>query len=183
MLFHSSFVLRALLGRNVGWDAQTRGDRGVSWLEALRRHGWHVGLGLVWGATIFELAPAFIWWMLPVIAGLLIAVPFTVLTSRSSLGRRLRAHGLLLTPEESSTPPELLAVTRHVPLPAPSSLAPADVTSLVRVPQRVPLVMIAGPATYIGAWSGTRARIAPASAVAPVEPAAASQVATQRPHS
>ena len=36
MLFHSEFVLRALLGRSVGWDAQPRGDRGVTWREALR---------------------------------------------------------------------------------------------------------------------------------------------------
>ena len=35
MLFHSEFVLRALLGRSVGWDAQPRGDRGVTWREAL----------------------------------------------------------------------------------------------------------------------------------------------------
>src|ERR1019366_1861700 len=31
MLFHTSFVLRALLGRSVGWDAQPRGDRGITW--------------------------------------------------------------------------------------------------------------------------------------------------------
>lgn len=157
MLFHSSFVVRALLGRNVGWDAQARGDRGVSWLEALRRHGWHVGLGLIWGVAIYELAPAFIWWMLPVIAGMLVPVPFTVLTSRSTLGRRLRARGLLLTPEETCTPPELLAVSRHVPLPMslPASLSPlaaaqAEQHAPPRVPQRVPLVMISRPPSYIG---------------------------------
>ncbi len=53
------------------------------------------------------LAPAFIWWMMPVIVGMLLPVPFTVLTSRASLGRRLRAAGLLLTPEETAPPPEL----------------------------------------------------------------------------
>ncbi len=156
MLFHSSFVLRALLGRNVGWDAQARGDRGVGWLEALRRHGWHVGLGLVWGAAIFELAPAFIWWMLPVIAGLLVPVPFTVLTSRSTLGRRLRAHGLLLTPEESCPPPELLSVNRHVPLPvslSPLAAAQPEQPSPPRLPQRVPLVMISTPPSYIGSFA------------------------------
>jgi membrane glycosyltransferase len=109
MLFHSEFVLRALFGRSVGWDAQPRGDRGVTWHEAFLRHRWHVAIGLVWGAAILLLAPSFIWWMLPVVIGMLIAVPFTALTSRSALGQALRRHGLLLTPEETAPPPELLA--------------------------------------------------------------------------
>jgi membrane glycosyltransferase len=49
MLFHSEFVLRALLGRSVGWDAQPRGDRGVTWREAITAasmaRGHWVGLG------------------------------------------------------------------------------------------------------------------------------------------
>jgi len=152
MLFHSSFVLGALLGRNVGWDAQARGDRGVGWLEALRRHRWHVALGLVWGIAILELAPAFIWWMLPVIAGMLIPVPFTVLTSRSSLGRWLRVHGLLLTPEETALPAELATLARLAPLPAPSTPTTPSPFAPVQVPQREPLMMIAAPAAYIGPW-------------------------------
>ncbi|HLK71808.1 MAG TPA: glucans biosynthesis glucosyltransferase MdoH, partial [Steroidobacteraceae bacterium] len=149
MLFHSSFVIRALLGRNVGWDAQSRGDRGIGWLEALRRHGWHVCLGLAWGGLILWLAPAFIWWLMPVIVGMLLPVPFTVLTSRASIGRRLRAAGLLLTPEESAPPPELLTLMRHEPLlPAPDA-EPAAVS----VPQRVPLTMVPEPASYVlGLW-------------------------------
>jgi len=149
MLFHTSFVLRALLGRNVGWDAQSRGDRGVGWLEALRRHGWHVCLGLAWGGLILALAPAFIWWMMPVIVGMLLPVPFTVLTSRASLGRRLRAAGLLVIPEESTPPPELLTLTRHEPLLAQTDAEPPSVS----VPQRVPLTMLSAPASYVfGLW-------------------------------
>ena len=68
MLFHSEFVVRALLGRSVGWDAQARGDRGIGWREAFQRHKWHLLIGLVWGAAILLLAPDFIWWMSPVIA-------------------------------------------------------------------------------------------------------------------
>src|SRR6201999_1159927 len=63
MLFHSEFVLRALMGRSVGWDAQPRGDRGVTWREAFVRHRWHVAIGLAWGAIILAIAPHFIWWM------------------------------------------------------------------------------------------------------------------------
>lgn len=167
MLFHTTFVLSALLGRSVGWDAQPRGDRGITWREGLMRHRWHLVLGLVWGGAILALAPKFIWWMLPVLVGMVIAVPFTVLTSRNSLGRALRARGWLVTPEESAPPPELAALHANlarteaagaepeprvsaplpIPQPAPISSAvstptPAPALELfVRVPQRAPLAM------------------------------------------
>jgi membrane glycosyltransferase len=148
MLFHTSFVLRALLGRSVSWDAQPRGDRGISWREALMRHKWHLVLGLVWGGAILVVAPKFIWWMMPVIAGMLIAVPFTVLTSRASLGRALRQHGWLLTPEETAPPPELAALeAMHSAEESPRATAlaasePAPAPErLVRVPQPAPLAM------------------------------------------
>jgi membrane glycosyltransferase len=45
--------------------------------------------------------------LLPTGLPLLLAVPLTVLTSRSTLGQRLLANRLLLTPEEHSAPPVL----------------------------------------------------------------------------
>lgn len=139
MLFHSSIVLYALLGRSVGWDAQARGDRGITWTEALRRHFWHLCLGLAWGSAIVALAPSYIWWMTPVLSGMLLSVPFTVLTSRASLGRRLRAAGLLLTPEETACPPELLELSQHRA--AASALPEGSAVSLT-VPQPTPLSLI-----------------------------------------
>jgi membrane glycosyltransferase len=135
MLFHTSFVLGALLGRSVGWDAQPRGDRGITWREGFMRHKWHLLLGVVWGGAILALAPKFIWWMLPVLLGMVIAVPYTVLTSRASLGRALRDRGWLLTPEETAPPPELAAAARP-----PAEAAPATELWL-RVPQHAPLAM------------------------------------------
>jgi len=137
MLFHSSIVLNALVGRSVGWDAQARGDRGISWGQALRRHVWHVSLALVWGAAILVIAPSFIWWMTPVLAGMLLSVPVTVLSSRASVGRRLRSAGLLLTPEETACPPELMAVREYR---APAAVI-EDRAMPTPVPQPAPLSM------------------------------------------
>lgn len=171
MLFHSTFVVSALFGRSVGWEAQPRGGRGISWREGFLRHRWHLALGLVWGTIIVALAPKFIGWMLPVLIGMVIAVPFTVLTSRESLGRRLRARGWLLTPEESAPPPELRALEANLaqaqaeaerpPLPPAAAGSPASSPAeglgsagaaglevFVRVPQHAPLPMAsAGDAT------------------------------------
>jgi membrane glycosyltransferase len=171
MLFHSEFVMRALFGRSVGWDAQPRGDRGVTWHEAMLRHRWHVAIGLVWGAVILMLAPDFIWWMLPVVVGMLIAIPFTALTSRSDLGVALRRRGLLLTPEETSPPPELVAAEQareraHAPVPlleqqptdAPSTVA----IDLMMVPPRAPLPMLASAPTYVHVWKLPRRRVSAA---------------------
>jgi membrane glycosyltransferase len=156
MLFHSEFVVRALLGRSVGWDAQARGDRGITWQEAFQRHKWHLAIGLVWGAVILMLAPDFIWWMSPVILGMLIAVPFTVLTSRADFGRALRAHGWLLTPEETQEPPELAAAA------AARALGPQQAPDIepLALPQRAPLPMVAEAPTYLKVRFAPRRRIA-----------------------
>ncbi|HXS27371.1 MAG TPA: glucans biosynthesis glucosyltransferase MdoH [Steroidobacteraceae bacterium] len=107
MVFHSTFVVTTLAGKPVTWNAQERGDRGIGLGEAMLRHKWHIALGFAWGALILLMAPRFIWWMMPVIAGLLLSAPLTALTSRASVGRFLRRLGLLLTPEEVSPPAEL----------------------------------------------------------------------------
>jgi membrane glycosyltransferase len=112
MVFHTTFVLTTLAGKPVTWNAQDRGDRGVSFSDALARHRWQMLLGIVWGVVILMLAPRFIWWMMPVLAGLLLSAFLTMASSRVDLGVWLRRRGLLLTPEETSPPPELAAMHR-----------------------------------------------------------------------
>jgi membrane glycosyltransferase len=107
MLLHSEFIVRILSGRAVGWPAQSREDRGVPWTMALRRHLWHSLIGLA-GATILGLyAPSYLPWVAPVIAGLLLAAPLTVLSSRRTAGLAAHYLNLFLTPEENDVPVEL----------------------------------------------------------------------------
>ena len=112
MLFHSTFVAQTLLGRSVSWNAQERTERGVTLREAFRRQKWHLVLGVLWGAAMLRLAPQFFWWLTPVLAGLLFGIPLTVWTSQVSAGRLFRRHRLLLTPEETAPPPELVTLSR-----------------------------------------------------------------------
>src|ERR1700761_1673559 len=114
MLFHTSFVLTTLIGKSVTWNAQDRGDRGITFLDALNRHKWHVLFGLIWGAAILSMAPRYIWWLMPILSGLILSVPLTMLTSRASVGKALRRWGLLLTPEETNTPPEWVALEERM---------------------------------------------------------------------
>jgi membrane glycosyltransferase len=145
MVFHSIFVMRTLCGKSVAWDTQPRSDRGLSYGEAFRRHAPHVALGLVWGAVILACAPRFIWWIMPVLAGLLFSALLAVWTSGPMLGRRMRQWGLLLTPEETQPPRELAAVHGAAPLAIEDAAEPT-----MRVPQLAPLRMEAATPVYLG---------------------------------
>lgn len=165
MLFHTTFVVTTLAGKPVAWHAQERGDRGIGVLEALLRHKWHLAIGLVWGAVILAFAPRYIWWLLPVLAGMVLAVPLTVVTSLTGAGLWLRKHRLLLTPEESEPPAELAALSARLAAgvitmeeqASPLPVAPAtDGSQLppepsVTVPDHVPLPMQAQPPRYLTA--------------------------------
>jgi membrane glycosyltransferase len=102
-------------------------------------------LGLVWGVVIVYCAPLFIWWIMPVLAGLLFSVLLAVWTSGPRLGRWMRAWGLLLTPEESNVPAELAAVHRCAPFVIDAAASePAH-----RVPEPAPLRMEATMPVYL----------------------------------
>ena len=141
MIFHSSFVLQTLSGIVVKWDAQARDDRGITFGEAVKRMKWHIGIGLVWGAVILTFAPRFIWWMAPVLIGLLVSAPLTVLTSRATVGHKLRERGYFLTPEETDTPVELMGIEA---VNTPEYHAPVQ-DDFHPVPEHAPLRMEAAP--------------------------------------
>ncbi|HEX5011568.1 MAG TPA: glucans biosynthesis glucosyltransferase MdoH [Planctomycetota bacterium] len=100
-------VLSILLGRSSGWLSGPRDDRGTSLGEALRRHAGTTLLGIVWTLLIIRLAPALAWWMAPVLLGMVLAVPLSMLSSRVSTGEAARRAGLFITPEEVAPAPVL----------------------------------------------------------------------------
>ena len=110
MLWHTRFVVTNLLGISVNWATQKRSADGTDWFYALRRHWGHVLIGLVWGAFMWNLDPSMFWWFTPVLAGMVLSVPLSVLTSRRSLGAKARSLGLFLTPEEICPPMEIVSL-------------------------------------------------------------------------
>jgi membrane glycosyltransferase len=152
MLFHTTFVVTTLAGKPVVWHAQERGDRGIGVLEALLRHKWHLAIGLAWGAVILYFAPRYIWWLAPVLAGMVLAVPLTVITSRAGIGLWLRRHRLLLTPEEAEPPAELAALKARLSPDAGAGGSAQDSNGAAEplaLPERVPLSMQAQPPRYL----------------------------------
>jgi len=130
MLFHTEFVLSALLGWRIQWKSPPRDDAETSWEQAWRRHGWHTALGVAWAALVYWLNPSFLWWLLPVVGALTLSIPISVYSSRVSLGRQLRRAGFFLIPEEATPPLEI----RRAQAAAQSSPPPAGLEAAVAHP-------------------------------------------------
>ncbi len=108
MFQQTQAVLNTLLGRKVSWKGQRRGDGVESWSDAASNYGTISLMGVVWALVAYQLAPALLAWMSPVLIGLFLAVPLAVLTSQPRVGAIARRYGWFLTPEETS-PPEVVA--------------------------------------------------------------------------
>ena len=113
MLFHTQFVLAALTGLKLDWKSPPREDSATPWGEAIRRHGFHSMLALAWIGAILSTSAAFPWWLLPVIVGVLTAIPLSALGSRAGPGRWLRERGIFVIPEETCEPHVLAEARRH----------------------------------------------------------------------
>jgi membrane glycosyltransferase len=101
MLWHTKFVVSVLMGRSVSWKSQNRAADGTTWGYAFRNQWWQTLVGIVWGVAVWRTEPALLGWMTPVLLGMLLAIPFTVWTSRRTAGEGARNVGLFLTPEET----------------------------------------------------------------------------------
>ncbi|HEY5043392.1 MAG TPA: glucans biosynthesis glucosyltransferase MdoH, partial [Verrucomicrobiae bacterium] len=110
MLWHTRFVLTNIAGITVGWTTQKRSAAGTSWLYAAQRHWGHTLIGGAWGAFMWWLEPTLFWWFTPVLAGMALSIPLSVLTSRKNLGARARILGIFLTPEETQPPLEIVSL-------------------------------------------------------------------------
>ena len=165
MLFHSQFVLAAICGWSIQWKSPERADASTTWSEALQRHGVQSALGLAWVALVAFKAPDFLPWLAPVAAGLILAVPLSVWTSRTHVGLACRKLGLFLTPTELCVPREIAAAEQYSgsgrPLPRfVDAVVDPEVHALVRLgarrrsplvaqarDQRVQRALADGPAT------------------------------------
>jgi membrane glycosyltransferase len=106
-MLQTRFVLGTLMGRNVEWTAQDRGDVETTLGEAFRRHAGITLLGLLWAALLLSASWELFWWFSPVLAGLVFSIPLSLWSSKISIGHWTKNHGLFLTPEEV-TPPVIL---------------------------------------------------------------------------
>jgi len=104
MLYQTNFVLSILSRRSIGWPAQQRGDHRLSLKEATLAHGGQTLIGIAAGIVSYLYIPSFFWWFTPVLAGLVFAIPVSILSSSTALGLLAKRLGLFLTPDETEPP-------------------------------------------------------------------------------
>ena len=107
---HTVFLARLLMGRGIGWGAQTRDDHVLSWSDAARYFWPQTLIGAAPVLLLAATAPSTIPYALFIAGGPLFSIPFAVLTSSPGVGRALIAAGLDRLPEETAPPPELRAL-------------------------------------------------------------------------
>jgi membrane glycosyltransferase len=105
MLIQTGHVVHIVFGFDTGWDPQRRDDGSVPLIDIVRRHRSHMALGALSLIAGLLISPSLVAWMSPTIAGLILAIPISWLTSQRWLGLVLRRAGVLVTPEETTTPP------------------------------------------------------------------------------
>jgi membrane glycosyltransferase len=93
-------IVRLAFGARASWAAQNRTDRGVGWGEAARLCAVHTVLGVVVFAAFACAGWHAVIWASPFAGGLLVSIPFAVVTADQRLGRWLQRHDIATIPEE-----------------------------------------------------------------------------------
>jgi membrane glycosyltransferase len=91
---------RLLLGMRPAWLPQNRTERGVSWAEATRLLWPHTVLGVLVFGAFAQAGWAVVFWAAPLAGGLVLAIPFCVLTAHPRFGAWLRRWRIAAVPEE-----------------------------------------------------------------------------------
>ncbi|WP_162408944.1 glucans biosynthesis glucosyltransferase MdoH [Acuticoccus sediminis] len=102
------FAFGLMFGKRVEWRAQARAVRQVTWREAWASFLPQTVFGIALLALFVVAAPNLIWFAAPVVAGLVLAVPFAVLTSDPGLGLAMTRTGVCAIPEEAVVPAALV---------------------------------------------------------------------------
>lgn len=104
MVAHTLMVMGIISGRAVGWGNQSRETDGTAWRDAAKFHAVPTIIGIAWAWFAWRIGVEFTLWMSPILLGLILSIPVSVWTSRSSIGRALGKQRILATPEEIELP-------------------------------------------------------------------------------
>ncbi len=113
-VYVSVFLFGLPFGRCVAWSGQNRDRLGVSFRSALKTMGPQTMIGITLAVILlFGAGATALLWTLPMVAGLCLAIPFTMLTASRSFGRWTTSLGLFAIPEEGRMPRILSPLVPH----------------------------------------------------------------------
>jgi membrane glycosyltransferase len=103
MIFQSKAVGEILVGRDSGWQVQRRDDGELPRGELVRKYALPTLFGVVMAAAAYAVSLPLLFWMAPVIAGLLLSIPIAMLSAKQS-----GPNAAWLRTPEQTIPPEVL---------------------------------------------------------------------------
>jgi membrane glycosyltransferase len=105
------FMIGLAFGKaRIGWNGQARDAHALSFATAFAGLWPHLAFGIYVLGALALIAPAVMWWSLPLTAGYVLAIPFAMLTALPALGRWFQRSGLCAIPEDIAPPPEVARV-------------------------------------------------------------------------
>ncbi|MEZ5584201.1 MAG: hypothetical protein R3F37_16920 [Candidatus Competibacteraceae bacterium] len=99
MLFQAKFVILIVLRRAIGWPLNNGTIIKPGFKEACHAHAGQTVLGTVAGYGPI-IVPDFFWWFIPVLLGMILAIPLSIYSSSVAWGRASQRWGLFLTPQK-----------------------------------------------------------------------------------
>lgn len=104
------FMIGLVFGRAVIWNGQMRDSYQLTWASAASGLWPQLVFGTALAIPIIVMTPQVLPWAAPVLTGLIVAIPFAVVTSMPALGRILQTFGICAIPEEFDRPETLAAL-------------------------------------------------------------------------
>lgn len=105
------FLIGLAFGKSrIGWSGQARDAHHLSWTTAFRGLWPQFLFGLYVCGSLLLLSPRVLAWSSPLVAGYLLAIPFTVWTASPRVGAWFARHRICAIPEEFETPAVIRAL-------------------------------------------------------------------------
>ena len=101
MLWHTWFVMMIPFGKGSRWGSQQRKAGDMITLEsAIRLHGWQMLVGIFWLWIVCKYGGTFVWWLMPVVIPMILAIPVGMLFTSRKLASALGGLGIWRCLEE-----------------------------------------------------------------------------------
>ncbi len=107
MIAQVRFEAGLAFGRRIAWDAQKREGQRIPVGEALRGLWPQMLFGGLLAALLAMLAPGTLPWAAPTLLALVLAIPFTCITTGKTMGRWMVRHRICAVPDEYEPSPVL----------------------------------------------------------------------------
>jgi membrane glycosyltransferase len=106
MLRHTEHIVAFACGRRVGWKSEpgSESDEPSGFKAAVSLHWRQTLLGFLGTLVVYLRPETMSVWLLPVLIGLSLSIPLTLLVDSVTLGDRAAGLGLLLTPGDTEPP-------------------------------------------------------------------------------